>query len=438
MKTTVRIAGFIILLALVPGGPVLAQSADRPGSFGDSMTDILGGLLSGRQGADVQTWRGHFVQAKGATMIFRADDGKTYAVDMSAISTQTWQTLALGQPVTLAAKPGSAPQTLIAARLEPEQADRTGRLREPRPFRTAHGTVERVEGSQLTVRTTDGGMLGVDLGQIAGEAEFRARDGALVVLEPGLANTVVWIEREDFLSGLSGEYRTVHGHRVHGSGTTMIFAADDGTTSSVDMSAVDTAAWSSIELGQAVTLAAKPGRAPNTLVAGRILADPVDRSTGQTPKRPFENVRGTVEAIRGSQMTFRTDDGELVRADVSRIPGHAAIRANEPGVLIYERGPRQQVIALWLERAEIQPSAAVVPKVSGPGGYQRVHGYVQSIGRATMSLKADDGRTLAIDTSAVDARVRDIVRPGDLVSVVGKSTTQDDRFVAEFIEREAR
>jgi hypothetical protein len=55
-----------------------------------------------------------------------------------------------------------------------------------------------------------------------------------------------------------------------------------------------------------------------------------------------------------------------------------------------------------------------------------------------MSFKTDDGRTLAVDTSAVDAKVRDNVRPGDIVSVAGKTTARADQFVAEVIEREAR
>ncbi len=367
MKTTSRtrsarclatsvVAGVIALLVLVPGRPALAQSTDRPSGIGDTLTDIFGRALSGRPRADLQTWRGHVVQAKHTTMIFRAEDGKAYAVDMSAISAPTWQSLALGQPVP--------------------------------------AWIERDDG----------------------------RDGG----------------RPDILSGLAGEYRRLHGHRVHGSGTTMIFVADDGTTSSVDMSAVGTAAWSSIELGQGLTLAAKPGREPNTLIAGRIHADPADRSTGKVPKRPFDDVQGTVEAVQGSQITFRTADGEIMRADASRMPGHDAIRVNERGVLTYERGRRRQVTALWLDRAEIQPSAAVAPRATGPGEYRRIHGYVQSIGWATMSLEADDGRTLAVDTSAVDPKVRDAVRPGDLVSVVGKTTAQADQFVADFIDRETR
>jgi hypothetical protein len=109
---------------------------------------------------------------------------------------------------------------------------------------------------------------------------------------------------------------------------------------------------------------------------------------------------------------------------------------NDQGTLTYEFGPGQQVIAVWLERPETQPSAAVIPRAVNPGAYERLHGYVQSVGPSTMSFKADDGRTLAVDTSQVDAQVRSAVRPGDLVSVVGKTTARADQFVAELIERE--
>jgi hypothetical protein len=440
MKITIAL--LTVLLALVFGRPALAQST---GDLGNILNDALGGILSGRPGNENRSWHGHLVQAKGTTMVFRAEDGKVYAVDMSAINAETWHPIALGQALTLNAKPGSGPQTLIATRIEPERPDRAGQLRAKREFRTVHGTVERVEGSQVTVRSADGTVLPVDVARMTGEAEFRANDGAVVILEPGPGNTVVWMEREDrrggrrgdVLAGLPGEYRRLHGHRVHASGATMIVRADDGQTYAVDMSALDTQTWRPIELGQAVTLAAKPGREPHALVAARLQADPVDRSTGRAPKRPFLSAQGTVEAVQDSRFNFRTTDGKILWADASQMPGRAAARVNDQGTLIYERAGHQ-VTALWLERPETQPSAAVIPRVVGPGEYQRVHGYVQSVGGSTMSLKADDGRTLTVDTGQVDAQVRSTVRSGDLVSVVGKTTVPADQFVAEVIERETR
>ena len=131
-----------VFLTLVPSGPALAQSA---GDLGNRLNDALGGMFSTHPGNENRSWHGHLVQAKGTTMIFRAEDGKIYSVDMSAIDVQTWHPIVLGQALTLAAKPGPGPQTLIAARIEPEQPDRAGHLRDGRAFRTVHGTVERVD-----------------------------------------------------------------------------------------------------------------------------------------------------------------------------------------------------------------------------------------------------------------------------------------------------
>lgn len=441
MKTILGL--LTVCLALVPGSPALAQS---PGALGTILGDVLDGLRPGRHGNESPIWHGHLVQASGTTMIFRAEDGKVYAVDMSALNPEAWHPIDLGQAVSLTAKPGPEPQTLIATRLVPEQPDRAGRLREKRLFRSVHGTVERVDGSQVTIRSTDGTAFPVDVSRMTGEAQFRAHDGAVVILEPGTENTVVWIEREgrrggghrDILSGLPGEYHRVHGARVHASGAMMIVRADDGKIYAVDMSALDIRMWHPIELGQTVTLAARAGREPNALIAARLQADPVDRSTGMAPRSPYVAVQGTVEAVRDSKLRFRTTDGQALWVDTSQMPGSDTPRENQQGTLIYEPGSRREVTALWLERRETQPPATATPRPAGPGEYQRIYGYVQSVGWSTMSFKAEDGRTLTVDTTQVDMHVRGTVRQGDLVSVVGKTTTRADQFVAEIIERESR
>ena len=256
MKTIA--AGFFVVLTVAGAGGALAQSAGLGGIFNDA----LGGLL-GRRDGQLQSWRGHFVQAKGTAMIVRAEDRKTDAVDI--------------------------------------------------------------------------------------------------------------------LSGLPGEYRRLHGYRVHGSGSTMIVLADDGTMSAVDMSSAAGQAGYPIELGKAVTLAVKPGHEPNTFIAGRIEADRADPSTGKISRRLFDSVQGTVEAIQGSTIEFRTFEGTLLRADASRMPGVTTVQVNDRGALTYERWPKRQVTALWLERQEIQPSAAVDARLARRGEYQRIHGYVQSV-----------------------------------------------------------
>jgi hypothetical protein len=80
----------------------------------------------------------------------------------------------------------------------------------------------------------------------------------------------------------------------------------------------------------------------------------------------------------------------------------------------------------------------VGPKPVSPGEYQRIHGYVQSVAWATMSLKTDDGRTLTVDTSQIDSQMRTAMRPGELVTVLGKTTAGATQFMAERIERDTR
>jgi hypothetical protein len=241
------------------------------------------------------------------------------------------------------------------------------------------------------------------------------------------------------LSGKPGnETRSWHGHLVQAKGTTMIFRAEDGKVYAVDMSALDAQTWHPIALGQALTLAAKPGPGPQTLIAARIEPEKPDRSGQLREKRAFLSAQGTVEAVQDSRLNFRTPDGKILWVDASQLSGPAAARVNDQGTLIYERQSPHQVTAVWLDRPETQPSAAVNPSPVGRGEYQRIYGYVHSVGEGTLSFKADDGRTLAVDTSRVDAQVRSTLRPGDLVSILGKTTARADQFVAEAVERQAR
>ena len=173
MKSIAALSTVLLVVAL--GSPALAQSA------GD------------------RSWHGHLVQAKDTTMIFRAEDGKVYAVDMSALDAQTWHPIALGQALTLAARPGPGPQTLIAARIEPEQPDRAGHFREKRAFLSAQGTVEAVQDSRFNFRMPDGKILWVDASQLPGPATARVNDQGTLIYERLSPHhvTAVWLDRPE-------------------------------------------------------------------------------------------------------------------------------------------------------------------------------------------------------------------------------------------------
>jgi hypothetical protein len=228
----------------------------------------------------------------------------------------------------------------------------------------------------------------------------------------------------DVLSGVLGkDAGGVQGHVVLATGPELIFRGSDGRTYRVDTSSLPAAEWRSLKPGDAITLAAKRGAAADQLVAERIQRDASGRQA------LYQTTRGTVQSVTGSEATLRTDDGRTMTLDISSLPAAARPTANQPATIVYEgsRGSARAT-ALWLEpdssASATQPSASV-PTGAASGtqsGYQRIHGYIESIGVSTLTLKTDSGQTLPVDISGLSPQQLASTRPGDVVSVVGQMT----------------
>ena len=224
----------------------------------------------------------------------------------------------------------------------------------------------------------------------------------------------------DILSDVLGkDTQRVNGHVVSATGPELIFRASDGRTHRVDTSSVPAADWRNLQPGDAITVAVKRGRAADMLVAERIQRD------ASAPRAAYETARGTVESVTGSQATVRTHNGQMMVLDISSLPANARPTANQPATIVYDaRRGSARATALWIE-PETGPHAAQ-PSASIPGGtasgYQKVRGYVESVGVSGLTLKTDSGQTLAVDTSGLNPQQIAATRPGDIVSVVGQMT----------------
>ena len=232
----------------------------------------------------------------------------------------------------------------------------------------------------------------------------------------------------DTVSGaLGSDSQQLQGHVVLASGPDLIFRSKDGRTYSVDMAALPAADWRKLQPGDSVKLAAKRGANADMLIARRI---DVDRNT---PRAEYRTANGTVQSVSESAATLRTNDGRLLALDLSSLPNSTRPALNQPATVIYER-PRGsgRATALWVDKDTAsygtQPSASLPTEPQGgtapssQSGYQRIHGYVESVGISRLTLKADNGQTVAIDTSALDRQIVASMRPGDVVSVVGQMT----------------
>jgi hypothetical protein len=235
----------------------------------------------------------------------------------------------------------------------------------------------------------------------------------------------------DLLSGVLGKgAQRVQGHVVLATGPELIFRGNDGRTYKVDVSSLPAAEWRNLQPGDAVTVAASRGGTSETLVAERIQRSSSSRAA-------YETARGTVQSVSGSEATVRTDDGRTITLDTSSLPTTARPTANQPATIVYEPGRGSaRGTALWLQ-AESTPSATQ-PSASVPtatqGRYQRIHGYVESVGVSSLTLKTDSGQTLPVDTSGVSSQQVASTRPGDVVTVVGQMTGTS--FKASVLQKE--
>src|SRR6266705_2749436 len=98
--TAIAIMIFALLFSL---GPAAAKDAK---SVWDVLSDVLG---------NDQRVRGHVVYVRDTTLIVRADDGQTYMVDATAVSSTARASLTPGQPVAIIGKPGPKSYLLVAS-----------------------------------------------------------------------------------------------------------------------------------------------------------------------------------------------------------------------------------------------------------------------------------------------------------------------------------
>ena len=93
-----------------------------------------------------------------------------------------------------------------------------------------------------------------------------------------------------------------------------------------------------------------------------------------------------------------------------------------------------------LLRSLLAVACLLLVGVAGAGAaddWQRIHGKVQSVSGNTVTVKADDGRVLAVDAAQVSADIRGALAPDAGVTLIGKAGTQPNQFTAQYIQQDA-
>ena len=206
-----------------------------------------------------------------------------------------------------------------------------------------------------------------------------------------------------------------------------IVRGDDDRTYVVNTSGVDLSAVQGLKPGQAVSVTARSAGQNGVVIASALKSE-------SSPTKNFQAIEGTVESVNGTKITFKTPNGLTLPWDLRQVIGRAPnLQPNTPATLTVEQD-RDALTVVWNEPRASRVGAASststtssalpstpptgsAPSASTPSaspstssvasaGYQRVHGYVQSVASRSLALKTDGGQTLTVDTTGGQGRLR--------------------------------
>jgi hypothetical protein len=247
----------------------------------------------------------------------------------------------------------------------------------------------------------------------------------------------------DTLGGLIGAGGELHGTVVLARDTTLVLRTDDRRTLRIDTASLEGDTRRQLAPGRAATVKTRGGG--DVLTATGVQMDRDSRGA-----RTFSRVSGTVQERSDRRVMFRTREGLTLPLDTSQVRGLPSFAANEPATLIYEQGPRQEILMVWIEPGDA-PAAAAAPAnapptapgsptgspplssdrtAAAPPDAQRLEGVVETVGLAELTLQTTEGRRVPVETHGVDQATVASVRPGDQVVVTG-TPTPDNRFQAK-------
>jgi preprotein translocase subunit YajC len=142
-------------------------------------------------------------------------------------------------------------------------------------------------------------------------------------------------------------------------------------------------------------------------------------------------VEGSYRLPRSHQyQVYDAANGTYVNVDAASVPSR--LKANQ---LVYDRTAQ-----VWVSHPSVgglNPMYSAAASGQAQGNWQRIHGQVVNVNGPTLQLRSDDGRTLTVDASAVDANIRQALTPNEGVTVIGMPGAQPTQFTARYIQQDS-
>ena len=144
----------------------------------------------------------------------------------------------------------------------------------------------------------------------------------------------------------------------------------------------------------------------------------------------WDRIRGTVQSVNRNAAVVRTDDGRNVAVDMSQARQESpdGLKAGDRVVVGGTVDASNRVIARYVREERRTPA--------DQGQWQQIHGHVQSVKGSTLRFRADDGRVLNVDMSAINAGVRRALTRNEGATVIGFPGS-GNHFRAEYVQQDS-
>jgi len=310
-----------------------------------------------------------------------------------------------------------------------------------------HGTVERADhaANRVFVRGDDGREYAVDIstGHATGNARTPGQEVTVYGRRTGenrIEASNVVAER-DYRSASQADrdrWRPRGWEQLHGTvqdveGSRMRLRTDDGRTVRVDLSALPDRREdmiNNLKNGAVVTVIGDGDSRSDRFIARNVRFDDRDLNRrawgyqGSGTNSGETQISGRVETIHEDNMRLRADDGRMIKVNIDPVRDRARER--------FKVGDRVTAVGVFTDRdANRNEMTARTVRVDGQSsasassGEARVRGTIETIHHDNLRLKTDDGRMIKVNIDPVRDNVRERIRVGQRVNVIGVFTDRD-------------
>jgi preprotein translocase subunit YajC len=170
-------------------------------------------------------------------------------------------------------------------------------------------------------------------------------------------------------------------------------------------------------------------------------------SAQQVDEKSWQKIHGKIDKIEGTTLTLKTDDGKTVTVDMAQVGEDirkSLTKDERVTVTGFYRRDQNHVAAQYVQKdsSDVSRGGTVAGQASpattvDEKSWQKIHGKVDKVEGTTLTLKADDGKTLTVDMAKVSESIRQALTKDEGVTITGFYKGDQNHVTAQFIQQDS-